>query len=73
MEARDFVIALKEKGMTQTQISIETGIAQSTISKIEGGNVKDVMSKSFKALQTLYSKKSKQPRKPRTPAQPEVA
>lgn len=65
MEVRDYVLALKEKGLTQMQISDGSGITQSSISKIESGIVGDVMSKNYRALQSLYEKHIKQPRKPR--------
>lgn len=56
MEARDYVLALKEKGMTQVQISEGTNIPQPTISKIERGDVSDVMSKNYRALQSLHAR-----------------
>lgn len=56
MEAQDYVLALKQHGLTQTQISDGTGIPQPTISKIERGNVDDVMSRSYRALQEFYEK-----------------
>jgi transcriptional regulator with XRE-family HTH domain len=62
MEAKDYVLALKERGFTQTQIAEGTGIPQPTISKIERGDVTDVMSKSYRALQSFFKKHSrKQP------------
>ena len=54
MEARDYVLALKNLKLTQVQISEGTGISQPTISKIERGDVSDVMSKSYRAIQALY-------------------
>lgn len=65
MSARDYVIALKESGLTQTKISEGSGLSQSAISKIESGHVKDVMSRSFSALQSLHKSNCKQPRKQR--------
>lgn len=56
MEARDYVLALKELKLTQVQISEGTGIPQPTISKIERGGVDDVMSKSYRAIQAFYQK-----------------
>lgn len=56
MEAQDYVIALKEMKLTQTQISEATGVPQPTISKIERGDVSDVMSKNYRALQDFYNK-----------------
>lgn len=55
MEAKDYVLALKAHGMTQIQIEKETGIPQPTISKIERGDVSDVMSKTYRALQAAYN------------------
>lgn len=61
MEAKDYVLALKERGFTQTQIAEGTGIPQPTISKIERGDVTDVMSKSYRALQSFFKKHSRKP------------
>lgn len=55
MEARDFVSAIRAYGLTQAQIAERTGIPQPTISKIERGDVSDVMSKSYRALQALHA------------------
>lgn len=60
MEAKDYVLALKEFGMTQVQIEKKTGIPQPTISKIERGDVDDVMSKTYRALQSAYNDMQKQ-------------
>lgn len=57
MEARDYVLALKGLNLTQIQISDGTGIPQPTISKIERGDVSDVMSRSYRALQSFYERK----------------
>lgn len=54
MEAKDYLYFIRATGLTQTQIAGRTGIPQSTISKIERGEVNDVMSKNYRALQTLY-------------------
>lgn len=54
MEAKDYVLALKERKFTQKQIEELTGIPQPTISKIERGDVADVMSKTYRALQDAY-------------------
>lgn len=56
MEAKDYVLAIKEKGFTQTQIAEETKIPQPTISKIERGEVADVMSKNYRALQSMHER-----------------
>lgn len=55
MEAKDYVAAIRAFGLTQDQISEKTGIPQPTISKIERGDVADVMSRNYRALQTLLS------------------
>ena len=53
MEAKDYIAAIRAYGLTQVQISQKTGIPQSTISKIERGDVNDVMSRNYRALQSL--------------------
>lgn len=54
MEAQDYVVAIRAHGLTQAQIAEKTGIPQPTISKIERGDVADVMSKNYRALQALH-------------------
>jgi transcriptional regulator with XRE-family HTH domain len=54
MEAREFIAALLNSGMTQVQIADRTGIPQPTISKVARGEVKDVMSQSYRKLQSLH-------------------
>lgn len=54
MEARDYVVALTEKGLTQAQIAERTGIPQPTISKVFRGAVADVMSRNYRRLQALH-------------------
>lgn len=56
MNAREIVLALKESGLTQAQIANATGLAQPTVSKIERGDVADVMSKSYLRLMVLHRK-----------------
>ena len=63
MEAKDYVLALKERGLTQMQIEEITNIPQPTISKIERGDVADVMSKTYRALKAAYDALPKQPKK----------
>lgn len=53
MEAQDYVAAIRRKGLTQREIAEKTHIPQPTISKIERGDVNDVMSRNYRALQTL--------------------
>ncbi len=55
MEARDYVQAIRAHGLTQAQVAEKTGIPQPTISKIERGDVSDVMSKNYRALQALHA------------------
>lgn len=55
MEARDYIAAIRVHGLTQAQIAIKTGIPQPTISKIERGDVSDVMSRNYRALQALLA------------------
>jgi len=58
MEAKDYVDAIRKHNLTQVEIANRTGIPQPTISKIERGEVSDVMSKNYRALQTLYEELS---------------
>lgn len=62
MEAKDYVHAIRSAGLTQAQIAERTGIPQPTISKIERGDVKDVMSKNYRALQALHAEVSSEVR-----------
>jgi transcriptional regulator with XRE-family HTH domain len=55
MEPRELVLALKALGLTQKQIEERTGIPQPTVSKIERGDVSDVMSRSYRALLALHT------------------
>lgn len=55
MEARDYIRVIREQHrLTQAQIAERTGITQPTISKIERGDVDDVMSRSYRALKALH-------------------
>jgi transcriptional regulator with XRE-family HTH domain len=53
--AQDLLKAIRAHGLTQADISSKTGIKQPTISKIERGQVGDVMSKSYIALTSLLA------------------
>jgi predicted transcriptional regulator len=55
MTAQDYLKAIrqKDKALTQVLIAEKTGIAQSTISKIEGGQ-EDVLASTYLALKKLY-------------------
>lgn len=65
MEARDYVQALINAGLTQKQIEEGSGISQPTISKIITGKVDDVLSTSYRKLQALHAKKCKPRKAPR--------
>ena len=54
MTAKEYLFAIRERGLTQVQVSARSGIPQPTISKIERGETKDVRSRNFLALQRLY-------------------
>lgn len=58
MEAKDYVIAIHSEGLTQAQIALRSGIPQPTISKIMRGEVRDVMSRNYRALQALHAEVS---------------
>lgn len=58
MEAKDYLRAVRESGLTQTEVSVRCGIPQPTISKIERCESRDVLSKNFLALQRLYQEMS---------------
>ena len=55
MEARDYVNALIQLGLTQTVIADQTGIPQPTISKVARGEVADVLSRNYRKLQALHA------------------
>jgi transcriptional regulator with XRE-family HTH domain len=54
MEAKDYLAAIRAHKLTQAQIAERTGIPQPTISKIERGDIKDVLSRNYRALQALH-------------------
>jgi len=54
MQAKDLLAEIRATGMTQAEIASKTGIPQPTISKIERGEVNDVMSRNYRALESLY-------------------
>lgn len=62
MEAKDLLAAIRATGMTQAEVSAKTNIPQPTISKIERGDVEDVMSRNYRALQSLYRSVSRKPK-----------
>jgi transcriptional regulator with XRE-family HTH domain len=55
MEARDYVIALLNAGLTQAQIAEKTGMGQPTVSKVYRGDVSDVLSRNYRRLQELHA------------------
>lgn len=54
MEAQDYLKAIRARNLTQAQVAERTGIPQPTISKLERGDIKDVLSRNYRALQALY-------------------
>lgn len=68
MEAKDFLAVIRATGMTQAEVSVRTGIPQPTISKIERGEVDDVMSRNYRALQALARKVARKSKTPTTEA-----
>jgi transcriptional regulator with XRE-family HTH domain len=55
MEALDYVKALLDSGLTQSEIADRTGIPQPTISKIYRGDIADVLSRNYRKLQALHA------------------
>lgn len=55
MEPKDYVLAIRAFGLTQAEVAARTGIPQPTVSKIERGEVADVMSRNYRALQALLA------------------
>lgn len=56
MEAKDFIREIRKYGLNQQEIAEKSGLNQPAISKIERGDVSDVRSKTYRALQSLYEK-----------------
>ena len=54
MEAKQLVTELLESGLTQVEISERSGVAQSSLSKLANGMVDDIMSRNYRALETLH-------------------
>jgi transcriptional regulator with XRE-family HTH domain len=54
MTPQEYLKAIRATGMTQAEVAEKTGITQSQISKLERGDVDDVLSKNYLALQALY-------------------
>ena len=55
MEARDLIADLMARDWTQVQIAERTGITQPTVSKVVRGEVRDVMSRSYRRLAALHA------------------
>ena len=72
MEAKDYVLAIRSHGLTQDQVAEKTGIPQPTISKIERGEVADVMSRNYRALQALHEELTNPPVPPSTEVRPDA-
>ena len=73
MEAKDYIAAIRVHGLTQVQIAARTGIPQPTISKIERGDVSDVMSRNYRALQSLLEELAQAPASPAQAATETIA
>jgi transcriptional regulator with XRE-family HTH domain len=52
--AQELLKAIRAKPMTQVEVSSRTAIPQSTISKIERGDVGDVRASTYLSLKRLY-------------------
>lgn len=60
MEPKELVGHIRQIGnLTQQQVAERTGLKQGAISKIERGEVRDVMSRHYRALQALLSELTK--------------
>lgn len=59
MEAQELLKEIRKRGLTQVQVSERTGITQPTISKLERGDVSDVMGRHYMALLALYDELKK--------------
>jgi len=60
MEPHQLLKSIRESGLTQVQVSERTGIPQPTISKLERGEVRDVFSRSYRALLALHEEVTKE-------------
>jgi transcriptional regulator with XRE-family HTH domain len=68
MEAKDFIAALVQSGLTQSQIAERTGIPQPTLSKVLRGDVSDVLSRNYRKLQSLHDEVCPKPTPAPVPA-----
>ena len=55
MDANEIVCALLLAGLTQEQIADQSGVHQTTVSKIARGDTKNVLYSTHQALQCLHS------------------
>lgn len=58
MDPQQLVHALLRMGLTQAEIAAHAGLAQSTVSKVARGAVRDVLSRSYLQLKALYDEMS---------------
>lgn len=61
MTPLQIIAALRAKGLTQKEIGDSTGLSQSMVSKVERGDIKDVVSRHYRALVVLYAQKCPTP------------
>lgn len=61
MEPRDLIQQLLSAGFTQQRISVEVGVAQSTISKLLRGDVSDMLSRSYRRLVAFHAENMAKP------------
>jgi transcriptional regulator with XRE-family HTH domain len=55
MQVHELLKEIRNHGLTQVQVAERSGLPQSTISKLERGEVADVMSRSYLSLLALYN------------------
>jgi len=55
MQVHELLKEIRNHGLTQVQVAERAGLPQSTISKLERGEVADVMSRSYLSLLALYN------------------
>lgn len=55
MEARELIEALIARGWTQQRIGERIGLTQASVSKVARGDVDDVMSRSYRHLESLHA------------------
>lgn len=55
MEAKDYIQALLDAGLTQQQIAARIGTSQGTVSKVLRGETKDVLSRVYRKLGDVHA------------------